>query len=119
MMLVVAIVEIGGVGVRTAMPAPEVAGTISSEPGTACHRNVTRWFIGTESKTGADPAAGFGSTVWFSHASVNAALSARSSATGVTGVWVNGVRVWDGAKPTGATPGQMLTGATAGQMLVR
>jgi N-acyl-D-amino-acid deacylase len=29
-------------------------------------------------------------------------------ATGVTGVWVNGVRVWDGAKPTGATPGQML-----------
>ena len=30
-------------------------------------------------------------------------------ATGVTGVWVSGVRVWDGAKPTGATPGQMLT----------
>jgi len=28
--------------------------------------------------------------------------------TGVTGVWVNGVRVWDGTKPTGATPGQML-----------
>ena len=30
--------------------------------------------------------------------------------TGVTGVWVSGVRVWDGAKPTGATPGRMLTG---------
>jgi N-acyl-D-amino-acid deacylase len=29
-------------------------------------------------------------------------------ATGVTGVWVNGIRVWDGTKPTGATPGQML-----------
>ena len=29
-------------------------------------------------------------------------------ATGVKGVWVSGVRVWDGAKPTGAVPGQML-----------
>ena len=29
-------------------------------------------------------------------------------ATGVRGVWVNGVRVWDGAKPTGAAPGRML-----------
>lgn len=30
-------------------------------------------------------------------------------ATGVQGVWVSGVRVWDGSKPTGAAPGQMLT----------
>jgi len=30
-------------------------------------------------------------------------------ATGVQGVWVSGVRVWDGGKPTGAAPGQMLT----------
>jgi N-acyl-D-amino-acid deacylase len=29
-------------------------------------------------------------------------------ATGVKGVWVSGARVWDGGKPTGATPGQML-----------
>jgi N-acyl-D-amino-acid deacylase len=30
-------------------------------------------------------------------------------ATGVKGVWVSGVRVWDGSKPTGAAPGLMLT----------
>jgi N-acyl-D-amino-acid deacylase len=30
-------------------------------------------------------------------------------ATGVKGVWVSGVRVWDGSKPTGAVPGRMLT----------
>ena len=30
-------------------------------------------------------------------------------ATGMKGVWVSGVRVWDGTKPTGATPGRMLT----------
>ncbi len=30
-------------------------------------------------------------------------------ATGVNGVWVSGVRVWDGGKPTGAVPGRMLT----------
>ena len=29
-------------------------------------------------------------------------------ATGVKGVWVNGIQVWDGAKATGATPGRML-----------
>ena len=30
-------------------------------------------------------------------------------ATGVRGVWVSGVRVWDGARATGALPGEMLT----------
>jgi N-acyl-D-amino-acid deacylase len=30
-------------------------------------------------------------------------------AAGVTGVWVGGVRVWDGGKSTGAVPGRMLT----------
>jgi N-acyl-D-amino-acid deacylase len=30
-------------------------------------------------------------------------------ATGVAGVWVNGARVWDGGKPTGAVPGRMLS----------
>jgi N-acyl-D-amino-acid deacylase len=29
-------------------------------------------------------------------------------ATGMKGVWVNGARVWDAGKPTGAIPGQML-----------
>jgi N-acyl-D-amino-acid deacylase len=34
--------------------------------------------------------------------------SARVPSVGVTGVWVNGVRVWDASAPTGARPGRVV-----------
>lgn len=37
----------------------------------------------------------------------------NATSVGIRGVWVNGIRVWDGAAATGALPGRVLRGSTA------